>query len=77
MSRYRRAPLCRFCWDRGHTSLHCPEAKAKAEKAKLALERNEPISYKESDALEIVERIVLELHRICLWTQVLPALSYA
>lgn len=56
MSRYRRAPLCRFCWDRGHTSLHCPEAKAKAEKAKLALERNEPISYKESDALEIVER---------------------
>lgn len=52
MSRYRRAPLCRFCWTRGHTSLNCPDAKARAEAAKAG----GAISYKDEEAIELVAK---------------------
>lgn len=52
--RYRRSPMCRFCWERGHTSLNCPEAKAKANAAK-AKDVND-ITYKDREAIEILEK---------------------
>jgi hypothetical protein len=52
--RHRRSPMCRFCWERGHTAINCPVAKEKAAAARQA----DPVtrSYKDEEAIELVER---------------------
>ena len=35
MGNYRRSPMCRHCYQRGHTKNHCPEIKKAAENGEL------------------------------------------